>query len=36
VLAYLPNGFVYLRNLVLIRGSSDRRGRMPASPARAT
>jgi lipid-A-disaccharide synthase-like uncharacterized protein len=35
VLAYLPNGFVYLRNLVLIRRSTDRHGRVPASPARA-
>ncbi len=34
VLAYLPNGFVYLRNLVLIRRSTDH-GRMPASAARA-
>ena len=36
VLAYLPNGFVYLRNLALIRRNSGRQGRMPASTTRAT
>jgi lipid-A-disaccharide synthase-like uncharacterized protein len=35
VLAYLPNGFVYLRNLALIRRNSGQ-GRIPASPTRAT